>query len=234
MNQLEEDLNWNRVYHILHKATNRIYVDTERYTYVFFEETEARIFAEKIPECYISGPSFTDLVTENKKGYQLGAVWLKLQDGKSVKDIQLKKPLDIYTNPEANLYLCLLKETTQKKWLLMFRNCKYIVPCLIENGTHLKYGVANGKRGSYTIAFTDIGEYTIWSQKVTEPWKPLEVTFSDLLRIAGEKEILLNLSGNKLAITADMKHMIEYAIEQDERRTLQELKKEFPRPEAKK
>ncbi len=201
---LKDKIQNSEIYIIVSEKTGRYMLTEKDHTSIFLGREAAEKFAAGRKYARVEGPKRIDFLTLCEISRQAGAERIDLynQGTKKEEDIPVLKKKKM--NPKLNGAIAHLKETGKKEYLYKLMECKYLVPCRIENSSDIIYAMGKIREDIYTLAFTDLEEFWIWVGDMD--WQPLEVTYAGMLRIARRRDIILNIKGNRYVLT---KHKLD-------------------------
>lgn len=205
---VEEDILVNGIYIPRSEKTGKPSLSENDHTSVFFSESDAKEYAEKHEFTIIGLPEYTDIDTVFRISALAGARVVDVYSLGGPEELKIPY-VHSYINQKLTVNLTRLKETQKKEYLYALADCKFIIPCNVENQSDIFYGIAKskneaGEETTFLISFTDLDEFYAWSG--SKQWKPLEVDFEGLMKAARRKEVIMNLAGNRYLLT---KHKID-------------------------
>ncbi len=224
---LEEDIMVNKVYLVRSSKTGRLKLTENNHTCVFFTEKEAKQFAANTDGTLVGESAFTTLDLLDRMSKCAGADMIDIYTGDGLQERVIPKIKDKYVNQQLTRALTRLKETQQKPYLLEFADCRFIVPGKIEGQSDIVYCIAKSDTASYTLCFTDLDEYSAWAG--SSAWQPLSVNWNGLMRVAGKKEIIMNVAGNRYVLTKDKIRKVKdhiHRMDEEKKKREQEKKDE--------
>ena len=187
------------IYISISPKTGSYFLTEEDHVIVFLSEMTAK---EK--NMTVSGPKYLE-----KKELQIlcrkaGAKVIELYDEKGDhEEINLSDYGNVQMNPGLTAAIYHLKETGRREYLNSFMKQLFLIPCKVEKGVEIYYEAAKIKESLYLLAFTDLDEFSLWASD--SKWKPLEVTYEELIRIADRKQVVINIKSNNRYILTERK-----------------------------
>lgn len=192
----------NEVFTAISKKTGKPYIDDEKKGHIFTSPKSANKFKEETKdEIEIDGPKYVDFEILSASMYQAGAASICVHNENKTEDEKISAPKKKYYNPETNFALDRLKETRRKKYLRMLKNATFLVPCEIKNGIEIYFAVAKAEENEFILAFTDLDEYQLWEEG--KNYEPLMLTSGEIKQIAKERNVIVNITGNRYVITPE-------------------------------
>ena len=199
----------SQIWLIRSSVTNRIYLDTDRRAYAFFEQYQADKYVAENEGTVADPPVFFDDKALRGQIFSDGGTSLVLSRGYDTETVKIgprNVPLKFY-RCDLNAWLNLLKETKQEVWLKKLFGEKFLVPARIYTGEKPRIVYAtvhqSGSDSYMFLAFTTLEEYNSWAEK--QPgWSPLSVTTETMWQIGKKHGYLVNPFGNRLILSGQL------------------------------
>ena len=200
---VKELLKDNDIYLITYKKTGKPYIDEGHTSHAFMDRRGAEEYlssdALAKESCEVSPPRRYGEEELFGCCYASGADSILLS-GPDLFDIPLGHlPPTRYYNHRLSATMNLLLTTRKKKYLFELYDRKFIVAVRIDRGTVINYGVARVKDREFFLAFSDTDEFSLWASSVPG-FSPLELTFREIQGLSLDRDIIINISGNRFLL----------------------------------
>lgn len=186
-------------YIIMSQKTGKPYLTDDDHCKMFVSQIAAERFCMDKEGLFVEGPNFTsneDIMFSCK---QAGALYLDICTDKKTDEKKIGYNPKKYFNRDLNAAIFHLKDTKRSVYLKQMGDCMFIIPCLVEKGHEIIYGAAQIGDTLYTLAFSDLDEYNAWRE--ADNYRPLELSFTELIRASAGREIIINISGYRYVLT---------------------------------
>ncbi len=188
----KEDLE-KGIYIYISPKTGKYKLTDDDHISVFKSERVARDFMEDGDE--LSGPKFIDKRELISLSLKAGATGIEFfNENGECEVISVQPTIKVQANPGLTAAIQHLKETGERSHLDKLFKCVFLIPCRIEEETDIIYAAAKIQDDIYMLAFTDLDEFGLWAGETD--WKPLKVNYRELVRLAKNKPIIINIKGN--------------------------------------
>ena len=212
----------NAIYLIIYKSSGAPYINEDKTSHAFLRKTEAEAYiSEKDELAYEFGEVADGKYYEYEElislCYSSGAEHIHLYTGAEIMDITIGKlpPLKYYNTRLAGT-LNLLLTTKKKKYMYELYKRRFVVPIRIDDGLIINYGIARIKDREFFLVFSNTDEFNIWASHV-EGFEPLELTFREIQWLNIEKDIIINITGNRFLLDkGKIDKIIEFANNAEE------------------
>lgn len=200
----------NKIYILESTKTNHPYITPDGACLVFPHEADAKAAHEATPDTRLGAPNFYKMDDLCYLCYAAGANAVRIQIKDKIEELVLHKEFANHApcGHELNRTIAKVKHTKTRQALSGFAFCEYIVPVKVREEGEIKITYAVVKHqvkdlGMLYIAFSSLDEFTIWQSEHPE-WSPIKVSFAGLRRIGGKSGVMINPSGNRMILTANM------------------------------
>ena len=218
---VKEVLRDRDIYLITYRKTGKPYIDEGHTAHAFTGRREAEAFLSSdtlaAEFCEVSPPGRYGEEELFGRCYASGADSILLS-GPDLYDIPLGHlPPTRYYNHRLAGTLNLLLTTRKKKYLFELYDRKFIVAVRIDRGTVINYGIARVKDREFFLAFSDTDEFSLWSSSVPG-FSPLELTFREIQGLSLDRDIIINISGNRFLLDREKIERIDKERESETER----------------
>ena len=210
---ISNTLSINQIYTVIFQKTGQPYITEDKDVLIYLKKEDAEKFLKENEGTSLRGPEFVKAEDLCSLCYGAGANQIRIimPGGKQErKENLLKMPVKKYYNIQLNYNLNMLHETKKKKYLYEFKDSRFIIPIKIDNSSEyiIEYSSAKIKEKKYFLAFSDLREYGIWSEKVNG-YEPIEISFDELVELCDGDDVILNIYGSRYVLSQDKIKIIE-------------------------
>lgn len=200
-------LSLNPSFMVLFEKTKQPYITEEGECVIYLRKEDAGNFLNEHPGAVLDESKFYKAEELCSMCYGAGAVKIKVImpgcEKERYEDLT-RMPIKKYYNHSLNKNINLLHETKRKEYLYALKKENYIVPVKITNKPEMKieYSIAKANDRKLFVAFTCLEEFDLWNKNIGG-YEALEITYSELIELSGNDDIVLNISGARYILSQE-------------------------------